>query len=187
MPSTWWPGRRLPSDRPEAKTDPRGLKLEPQPILSNRDFVAYDTNQHIFAITVEAAQRMGGRWGEPRKPYVERSPATAYLYAAGAPFVVVASGEPVYLGAFSTLYSSWVYGVPTIQPLVGGSLAEATNVVAFRISADCVGFTRGPDGKVVFGPDVRSDGRILAALKRLGIATRRSEPKEAVGRDGTKP
>jgi hypothetical protein len=76
-----------------------GLKLVPQPILSDADFVDWDVTNHTFVITPAAAIRVG----------VECNNRTR-------PFVMVAEGVPVYLGGFWTHVSSDFCGVPVVIP-----------------------------------------------------------------------
>ena len=74
---------------------PAGLRLNPQPILSDADFVAWDVTNHTFVITPTAAKRVAGG-------------------CTGGPFVLMASGEPIYLGLFGTSVSSSSVAVPVI-------------------------------------------------------------------------
>jgi hypothetical protein len=75
-----------------------GVKLVAQPILSDPDFVGWDVNNHTFLITPAAAIRVG----------VECEFSTR-------PFVLMAEGVPVYLGAFWTSVSSTSCSVPVIN------------------------------------------------------------------------
>jgi len=81
-----------------ATATPDGLKLAPQPILSDPDFVGWDLTNHTFVITPAAAIRVGLK-----------------CHVATRPFVLMAEGVPIYLGAFWTGASSTSCGVPVIM------------------------------------------------------------------------
>jgi len=76
---------------------PSGLNLAPKPILSDADFVVWDLTNHTVVVTPAAAIRVGLECGNRTRP-----------------FVLMAEGVPIYLGAFWTLVSSTSCQVPVI-------------------------------------------------------------------------
>jgi len=76
---------------------PDGLKLAPQPILSDPDFVGWDVTNHTFVVTPTAGIRVG-----------------LECHHRTQPFVLMAEGVPIYLGAFWTYVSSTSCQVPVI-------------------------------------------------------------------------
>src|SRR5882672_5969246 len=68
---------------------PDEVKPMPEPILSDPDFAAWDTTNHVFTITPEAAKRLYWKVKElgPRD-------------GAPMPFVLKAAGDPIYVGFF---------------------------------------------------------------------------------------
>ena len=76
---------------------PPGLSLRTPPILSDADFVAWDTTNHSLVITPTAAKRVIGSCDFRE-----------------VPFVLMAEREPVYLGLFGTGISSHSAAVPVI-------------------------------------------------------------------------
>jgi hypothetical protein len=120
-----------------------GLKLEVPVLLSDKDFVAYNTTNYTFVITPDAAQRVGERCHDNQTP-----------------FVVVACGEPIYLGVFTSRYSSLSSGVPTIRVDDCIRKGNQTNV---SLKVD-----RGyPSDGFGGGPDRRGDQRIISAARKL--------------------
>jgi len=120
--------------------DLAALRLANEPVLSDADILSYDFTDHRMLVRRGALSRL------PKPP------------VWGAPFVVVADGQRVYLGAFGTMLSSSSTSVPTI--LV--DFAEFTNSLTIGRAYPAPGFATGPDP--------RSDDRIrlaLAGLKKL--------------------
>jgi hypothetical protein len=76
---------------------PFGLRLITDPILSDNDFLAWDTRKHSFVITPAAAIRL-----------------VASSFDHDVPFVLMASGEPIYVGMFESRNSSSIKAVPEI-------------------------------------------------------------------------
>ncbi len=121
------------------RTPPRDIPLAKFPLISDQDILSYDWKTHRLAVKPEALSRV-------RRPSVR-----------GAPFVVVAEGEPVYVGAFYTAVSSLSCPVPVI--LVDG--ITRTNLI--RIDRAYPGELPGQSGK-----DPRPDSRIKKALQAAG-------------------
>lgn len=157
---------------------PEGLRLMPTPILSDADLKEFDWSNHTFVITAEAAKRLSSNLykmdGFDGRPFTYESGYVGYhLCGPDTPFVLVASGERVYVGIFSSSYSSSGYMVPFVWPDGPAFLSvSATNDVKFKIM-----ITRlSPEYLAMFGftntwVDVREDKRILAALQKLSIRT----------------
>ena len=117
------------------------IRLSEFPLISAADIVSYDLRSHALRLRSEALARM------PR-PSVE-----------GTPFVVVASGQRVYLGVFTSSDSSREFAVPNI-------MVDRRVLVTNQIS-DILVIERGSLGTA---PDPRGDQRIktvLAALHKL--------------------
>jgi hypothetical protein len=116
------------------------LRLDKEPVISDADILTYDFANHKLLVKRSALSRM------PAPPVWHQ------------PFVVVADGRRIYLGAFGTLLSSYSISVPTI--LV--DFRDFTNELAIDLGYPAPGFA--------VGPDPRSDERIrkaLAGLKKL--------------------
>jgi hypothetical protein len=120
--------------------DLAALRLDKKPVISDADILTYDFANHTLVVTRSALARM------PDPPVWHQ------------PFVVVADGQRIYLGAFSTMVSSCGTSVPTI--LV--DFRDSTNELTIDLGYPAPGFSDGPDP--------RSDERIrtaLAGLKKL--------------------
>lgn len=118
--------------------DLAALPLAKEPVLSDADILSYDFAEHRMIVRQEALSRL------PRPPVWH------------TPFVVVADGQRIYLGAFSTMLSSFSTSVPSIR-------------VDFRDSKNSLIIGRAyPAPGFADGPDPRSDARIRAALAGLG-------------------
>ncbi len=126
--------------------DPNAVKLQPKPLLSGVDFVAYDTTNHYFWVTPEAARRLS-------------------IGSRDRPFVLVALGQPIYVGVLSSPVSSTAYALPTVWAESLVVPAENTNSVGFVVTR---GLGRQFQGKGS-GTDERNDSRILRAVKELGL------------------
>lgn len=145
---------------------PEGLELASQPVLSDADFVSYDNVNHVFVISAESAKRLSMKLTGHVGPTLRPTGNTGYLRNwRDTPFVLVADGERIYLGIFSTSNSSTIYSrLPTVFPTLKFGPADSTNSVRFRIEL----FNPRLDAQGP-GADVRSDQRILEALKKLGL------------------
>ncbi|HUT24712.1 MAG TPA: M56 family metallopeptidase, partial [Sumerlaeia bacterium] len=81
--------------------DLQSLALDPTPLLTDKDIVSYDWDRHLVRLKPGVRERM-----MPKKPELR-----------GIPFVVVANGERVYLGAFWPPESSFSHYCPVIYTL----------------------------------------------------------------------
>jgi hypothetical protein len=130
---------------------PEGWKLRPWPAFSDFDFVNYDPTNHVFSVTLEAARR------------VDSSTIKEGFYDLGydgAPFVVVAGGERIYLGACYWTVSSITFGVPMMISGIQSLTEATTNTVEFPIELG----TRVWSTAAV-KESVLNDKRILDAIK----------------------
>jgi hypothetical protein len=86
----------------KTNASPYGLRLIAEPVLSDPDFVAWDTMAQAFVITPTAVKRLAG------------------VISHTTPFVLMASGEPIYLGLFTSPYTSRSSAIPEIKtgPLI---------------------------------------------------------------------
>jgi hypothetical protein len=149
------------------------VKLMPTPVLVASDFKAYDRGLHTFRISAQAAKQLAKTIlsinGIDNGPTVLHSGDKIYeLCGPDTPFVLVASGEPIYLGMFSSPYSASSYSVPFIwaAPADTHLNINATNDVTFMIRLNTV---RLDMYSVSAKQDVRSDPRILESLSKLGF------------------
>ena len=91
------------------KLDLETIPLQPKPFLTIEDFVTYNWADHSFTLTEAARKRL---------------PEMGQMSVWGVPFIIVAGGKRVYLGAFWTSASSQsfeqpvidLFGVPDVQP-----------------------------------------------------------------------
>lgn len=88
------------------------IPLEQMPLISERDIVEYDFNQHVIKLTPEAFQR------------ASKVHPTSVSY--GIPFVVVASGTRHYMGVFWSALSSAVTSFPNIVTPINSSRSHET-------------------------------------------------------------
>lgn len=136
------------------------VKLVPEPVLSDHDFVSYDTTNHIFVVTAEAAKRVSRKMMKRDTPSVTtRGEKVYHLDGPDTPFVLVVSGERTCFGVFSSPISSIAYSDPTIWGEHLVIPAESTNNFSFMISP----YSSGE------WPDQRKDSRFLAAVKKLSL------------------
>ena len=123
------------------KVDWSHVNLQSTPVISESDILAYDFTEHWITLKAGAFKRLP----LPSIP--------------GTPFVVVANGERIYLGAFTTPLSSQSLAVPSILVLAGGRAS---------LPADTVQIDRAyPPASFGAGPDPRSDERIRRTLVAL--------------------
>ena len=118
------------------------IRLAESPVISATDIISYDFAEHSMKLRPEALARI------PRPP------------VQGIPFVVVANGERVYLGAFTTTISSMSFAVPSI---VVDKYRLRTNQAPATLTID----RAYPAPEFGVGPDPRDDPRIKAALAAL--------------------
>jgi hypothetical protein len=164
-------------DRPNAQPWPKldtahlkDLNLVAPPILADSDFVAFDSTNHSFVVTGEAAKRLARRiwelgkkdapgWGDAptilRGGYYELIPAPA-------PFVIEAFGERIYAGAFYTRFSSSGFEGPVIM---AKEMFIKTNLPKKATFSFSIGL--GYPGTSPGTPDPRGDKRIVSAVRTL--------------------
>jgi len=119
------------------------VKLDTSPVISATDIVWYAWSGHSIRLRPEALKRI------PRPP------------VEGRPFVVVADGQRIYLGAFTTSLSSFSIAVPSIT-------VDRRSIFTNQ-PADVLIIERGyPGDSFGRGPDPRPDSRIKDALSALG-------------------
>lgn len=117
------------------------VTLKLPPVVSNADIQAYSFTNHLLTLTPEAFQR------------IRRLPSIP-----GTPFVAVADGERIYLGAFTTSSSSIPLSVPSIT----------VPSLDTNLPANSVWITLGYPGPYLnTNADRRSDERIRKALEAL--------------------
>jgi hypothetical protein len=129
----------LPQWTPGTMPAPGTLKLVSPPLLADADFVSFDLTNQTFTLTPDAAKRL-----------------YANLHAE-TPFVLKASGEPVYVGAFYSEVSSSSFAGPVILP---EHEFTATNT-SFLIE---LGYGGVSPGQLA---DPRRDNRIVSAVGKL--------------------
>lgn len=118
------------------------IRLSESPLISAADIVSYDLWGHAIRLRSEALARI------PR-PSVE-----------GTQFVVVANGQRIYLGVFTTCASSMSFAVPSIM--------VDRRVLVTNQAPDILVIERAyPQPSFGVGPDPRGDQRIKAALSAL--------------------
>lgn len=167
---------------------PYSLKAIAQPILSDIDFVAFDTTTHTFTITAEAAKRLVMKFAQG-DPSFKSSGETFYAWDGGdTPFLLMTSGEPIYVGVFKSPFSAVYYywGVPTVLPSDGISVRAFTNATFridlghFRQAQRTNGFLhpqalRFPGEQSLEDywrrTDVRNDSRIVPAVQTIRTET----------------
>ena len=151
---------------------PGGLRLDPEPLLSDADFVAYDKTNHTFDVTPKTAERLVRRLLGPKgRTALAPREVEMYLFAGFdyRPFVLTASGKPIYVGAFSSNASSSFFPlVPTIMysPRPSPRGKSAANV---RLAIEWHGKDPGAPVAQRSHEDLRNDPSILAALQGLGL------------------
>ncbi len=145
-------------------------QLEPDPILSDGDFAAYNTNTHQIAISAEGARRLSKKLMKAlriEQPQLHRDGISAYEFQwADTSFVLEASGERIYRGVLSTYSSSmgWL-NTPLMRTFSLDMPADYTNRVVFDISFDGSPTEFGIRSR----PDPRADPRVIAAIRSLSI------------------
>jgi len=168
---------------------PDGLQVMAHPVLCDADFVAFDTTSHTFTLTAEAAKRLMITLAHREVSFVS-SGETFYAWDGGdTPFVLQASGEPIYAGVFYSRFSSQTYAdLPVIAPCDGFSVKTGTNAT-FRVD---LGFSSPRQGaeELALTPsawfstdqiledylrktDVRNDRRLDRAVRELFAHERR--------------
>lgn len=124
------------------------VTLAKAPVLSDADFVSYSFADHSIMLKPEAVSRLP-------------QPSVSH-----APFVVVADGQRIYLGTFTTLLSSFSSGAPTI--VVDHIAAGPQRWSFFGGGTNTISIERAyPGPEFGQGADPRSDERIHTALAGL--------------------
>ncbi len=133
------------------------ISLEPEPILADHDFTSYDTKSGEFFLKAEAAKRLSHKLSPAvfPEPRVHGGLGLGYSFDSSAPFVLEAMEQRIYVGVFSSTYSSRTYGCPVVMAVNHFIPASSTNDVGF-------GFAPAFDDK-----------RIPAAVAKLSIITNR--------------
>ncbi len=121
------------------KSKPGDIPLAKYPLISDQDIESYDWKTHTLAVDRTVVRRI-------LRPLVW-----------GTPFVVVADGEPIYVGAFYSGGSSQSCPVPVIM----------TDFPA-RTNALVIGRAYPGASAAQVADDPRSDARIKNALQALG-------------------
>jgi hypothetical protein len=117
------------------------LELEDTPILSVDDIVTYDWETHEIRLTASASERITRLEGS---------------MLGGLAFAVCVGGEPVYIGAFWTSYSSATFDGTVIDVYP----AKFGQPVPIKLGY--------PSPEWFAGEDLRSDPRIFRSLKEAG-------------------
>ena len=124
------------------KGDWSRIRLREPALISAADIVSYDFADHSIRLRSEALARI------PRPP------------VEGTPFVVVADGQRIYLGVFTTCISSMSFAVPSIM--------VDRRVLVTNQAPDILVVERAhPQASFGVGPDSRGDQRIKTALAAL--------------------
>jgi hypothetical protein len=119
------------------------LPLQPQPLLTDQDILAYHPDSHHMDLTPEGYQKIQNLF-------------SLQVKVSGTPFVVVVGSQRIYSGAFWSPLSSLSFdGVVIMQPL--------------ERPGHTIGFSLGYPSRTTFtGVDPRGDPRILEALRAAG-------------------
>jgi hypothetical protein len=145
------------------------------PILSDADFKSYDWTDHVFTIKAEAARRLFNERAKLRKSGAPiRRVADKTVYGFGGqdtPFLLVASGEPIYVGVFSSPLSSASYDLPTVWLAPESMSLPIGSTNDYRFIITTVKHFPTTPGATNAWIDMRSDKRIFAALEKLSIQT----------------
>jgi hypothetical protein len=156
--------------------DRSAIKLSDKPLLADTDFVSYNTNDHYFSVTADAARLMAKQLSS-NNPRVLPNGASALVLEVntlGEPFAVVVGGEIVYIGTLSNPAVDEHYLVPTIHLF---ELVPPESKVPVMLGIRAA--KAKPDPPLINGPklkhlrdsskDVRSDSRVMSALKQLRL------------------
>jgi hypothetical protein len=117
------------------QADVRKVILEPQAILADHDFTAYNPKTGEFFIKAEAAKRLAHTLSPPDfpDPRVHGGLGLGYVFDhADTPFVLKAMSERIYFGVFSSGVSSGTYGSPVVKAADMFLPENSTNDVGLR-------------------------------------------------------
>ena len=120
---------------------PYGLDLIAKPVVSDADFVAFDVTNQTFTTTADAAQRLNGLFNTSLQPIA---------------FVLVASGEPIYVGMLEPEFKAYYFNFNV--PVVRTDPSVHTNGV-FRIEMT--------PNKLPQETNVLNDPRIISAVQKI--------------------
>lgn len=140
----------------------KDVPLLDEPIISGKDIHYYDLLRHSIELESSVAN-------VPRPP------------VQGLGFVVVANGERIYPGVFTTSISSFSFALPNIGYEEIGRAGQGMSTLTID---------RGyPTASFGAGPDPRSDERIRTALAEGGKLNRppAEKPPEPAGEAGEAP
>jgi hypothetical protein len=141
------------------------MTFAPRAVLSDGDFVAYDTTNHVLTVSADGAKLIAKAMMRREAPSVTGSGVVGYhLDGPDTPFVLVVSGQPIYVGIFSSPISSTMYSLPVIWPSLPFVREDSTNPVRLRIR-----FQKLQNDNAQSLPDPRDDPRFLSAVKGLGL------------------
>ena len=139
------------------ETKPDRLRLLSPPVLADADFVSFDWTNQTFVITPKAAQRLAaGIWSREGEVPTFLGNGVYELIPFPTPFVVKASGEPVYVGAFYSLVFSSSFPGPFILADTYAISSNTTSNVTLKIELNSPATA-----------DPRRDRRIFDALQKL--------------------
>jgi hypothetical protein len=134
------------------------LELATKPVIGAEDLVSYDWDTHLLHL------RPGVRAALRRQ---------FNLHTA---FVVLCDGKRIYLGAFSTIISSYMPGVPV-------SYVDDISVKDRGLPADAIQINPSPWRTARVAPDPRNDERLHKTLEALGKLGRTTAVPEAKGEE----
>ena len=140
------------------------LKVISPPVIADSDFVSFDTISHKFVIKPDAAKRLSQSIWELGKKDAPNWGDVPTILPGGVhelipvpvPFVIKASGQPIYAGAFWTPISSSSYYGPTIHAATFAIRTNLTKNVEFSIEPGSSRVT-----------DLRGDSKIALAAEKL--------------------
>lgn len=125
------------SIREAIEVDIEDLKLVEKPIISDRDLLSYNWQTHELNV---------------EKSLLEKLAASQDLI--GRPFVVVAAGERIYLGAFYSYFMSASLDIPVILTVPIKALTIDLGYPSSQLNDQAT--------------DLREDQRIYQALQKVG-------------------
>ncbi|MDO8473380.1 MAG: hypothetical protein Q7T05_06125 [Dehalococcoidia bacterium] len=122
------------------------VDIADHPIVATSDIVTYDAKTHEIALTKGAYERI----------------SSLTVPVTGKSFVVCVDGNPIYGGAFWTLFSSASFdGVIIMKPLsLQDTKPQDANVVKLELGYPSLSFYRGEDP--------RTDAQVMKSLEQAG-------------------
>ena len=137
----------------------------PTPVISDGDFVAFDATNHVLTVTADGAKRLAKAMMRRETPSVTGRGVVGYhLDGPDTPFVLVISGEPIYVGVFSSPISSTMYSSPVIWPSLPFVPEDSTNTIRLRLR-----FQKLKNDGSESTTNPWDDPRFLSAIKSLGL------------------